>query len=153
MNFNWKIVVLGGLAMYVVQFIVSFATGPLIHEGVLNDVYMANASFWRPELNQDPPDMAALMPRWITTGVIGAMLLALVYGWVRSAFAGTGWVSGLKFGVAVWIVQTTYAAGWSGVFNLPEVIWAWWIGEAVLYTLIGGAVLGLVAEKLAPESV
>jgi hypothetical protein len=31
--------IVGGLVYYIVQFIVSFATGPLIHEGVLHAAY------------------------------------------------------------------------------------------------------------------
>ena len=49
MKFNVKVIALGGLAYYVAQFVVSMVTGPFIHEGVLNELYMANASFWRPE--------------------------------------------------------------------------------------------------------
>jgi len=36
MKFNIKVIVFGGLAMYVAQWIVSMVTGSLIHEGVLN---------------------------------------------------------------------------------------------------------------------
>ena len=63
MKFNIKVILLGGLAMYVAEFLLSMATGGVIHEGILTELYQANASFWRPELNQQPPDMAALMPR------------------------------------------------------------------------------------------
>ena len=41
-------------------------------------------------------------------------------------------------------------AGWSGVFDLPYNIWIWWAVDAVIYTLVGAVVLGIVAEKLAP---
>jgi len=149
---NWKLVVLGGLVFFVVTWIVGFATGPLIHNGVLLPLYKENAEFWRPELAQDPPDMAALLPRWITTGLIGAFLTALVYGWVRPAFAGPGWKKGLVFGVAVWLLNVTWFLGWSGVFDLPDEIWIWWALEALLYFLIGGLALGWVAEKLAPST-
>jgi hypothetical protein len=36
-------------------------------------------------------------------------------------------------------------------FNLPEMIWVWWNVDFLLMYLVGGAVLGLVAGKLAPE--
>lgn len=149
---NPKIIFAGGLAMYVTQFIISVGTGPLIHERALMAAYKANAVFWRPELNEVPPDMASLLPLWISVGVVGALVIAGIYGVVRSAFAGRGWVSGAKFGFMVWLVQLVTMAGWSGVFNLPYEIWAWWAVEGVLYMVIGGAVLGLVAEKLSPES-
>ena len=75
---NWKIVFIGGIAYYVAMFVVSFATGYLIHspEGVLFETYKATAEFWRPELNADPPDMGALMPMWIATGLLGALIAA-----------------------------------------------------------------------------
>lgn len=100
MKFNLKVIVVGGLAMYVTHWIISMGTGPLIHEGILTEMYEANEPFWRPELNQQPPDMAA---------------------------------------------------GWSGIFNLPEMIWVWWSFEALVAYAIGGAVLGLVVGKLSPE--
>lgn len=148
---NAKIIFAGGLAMYVAQFVIAMATGPLIHEGVLVDAYMATAGFWRPELMADPPDMAALLPLWITTGIVGALVIAGIYGVVRSAYAGAGWLRGAKFGFTVWLVQLVSMAGWSGVFNLPYEIWGWWAAEGAAYMIVGGIVLGLVAEKLSPQ--
>ncbi len=151
MKLNPKLIIVGGLVYYVAQFIVSFVTGPLIHEGVLDEAYRANASFWRPELVQDPPDMAALMPRWITTGLISALLAAAVYDNIRDAFEGPGAVKGMKFGLVAFIFYASFAAGWSGVFNLPESIWVWWVFEGLFYYLAGGAVLGWTVSRLAPE--
>jgi hypothetical protein len=65
MKFNIKVILLGGLALYAAQWVVSMVSGAIIHEGILTEMYQAHASFWRPELNQQPPDMAALMPRWM----------------------------------------------------------------------------------------
>jgi hypothetical protein len=144
---NWKLIVLGGLAMYVVMFVVSFATGPIIHEGVLEQAYMDNAQFWRPELNQDPPDVASLMPRWIILGLITTFVIAAIYGVVNKAFAGPGWMKGLKYGAILSTLMCCYAAGWSGIFNLPNSIWAWWAAESFLYYLPGGAVLGWLGDK------
>lgn len=149
---NPKIIFAGGLAMYVAQFVISMATGPIIHNGILNDAYRANAAFWRPELNAVPPDMTALLPLWISVGLVGSFVLAGIYGVIRGAFGGSGWVQGAKFGLMVWLVQLVSMAGWSGVFNLPYEIWGWWAAEGILYMVVGGAVLGLVAEKLAPQS-
>ena len=83
---NWKLVVLGGLAMYLVIFVVSFATAMVVHERVLEPAYQQTAEFWRPELRQDPPDMAALMPRWITVGLITSFAFAGLYGWIHQGF-------------------------------------------------------------------
>ncbi len=147
---NWKLIVVGGIVLYIVMFVVSMITGPLIHNGVLADTYRANESFWRPELNEDPPDMAALMPRWITTGVLTSLVLAAIYGWVRPAL-GKCWIAGLKFVVVVSLFGAVFIAGFSGVFNLPNNIWIWWAVEQPLYYLPGGAVLGWLGEKLAPQ--
>jgi hypothetical protein len=72
MEMNAKLILLGGIAWYATAWVVSMATASFIHEGVLADDYLATAAFWRPELMQDPPDMAALMPRWLATGLMSA---------------------------------------------------------------------------------
>lgn len=151
MNFNIKVILLGGLAMYLGQWVVSMATGTVVHETILAELYQANASFWRPELNQDPPDMAALMPRWITTGLLAAFIMAGIFDNIRSALNGSAVVKGLKFGVIAFLFGVCMSAGWSGVFNLPETIWIWWNIEGLVVYLVGGALLGLVVAKLSPE--
>lgn len=149
---NWKIVLIGGVAYYVVFFLLSFVGGALIHspEGVLGPLYRDYASFWRPELNATPPDMATLMKMWVPVGILSSLLLAGIYSVVRSSFAGAGWVRGVKFGVVAWIFGLVAALGYWGLFNLPTKIWAWWLLEGIWMHLIAGAVLGLVAEKLSP---
>jgi hypothetical protein len=128
------------------------AGGAIIHEGILDEAYRATESFWRPELVQDPPDMATLMPVWIATGLITSFVLAGIYGVFRAALSGPAWQRGLKFGIAVWLLNISLMAAWSGVFNLPNKIWIWWGVDAVIYTIIGSIVLGIVAEKLAPAA-
>jgi len=146
-----KLVVLGGIAFYIVTFAVSFATGPLIHEGLLMDTYRASSQLWRPELNQDPPDMGALMPRWITTGVIGSLIVAFVFAWVRPAFSGPGWKRGLQGGLCLVLLGIVFGPlGYSGVFNAPDKIWIWWALESPFYYLPAGLVLGWLGDKLDP---
>ena len=152
MKLNLKVIIVAGLAMYAVQWVVGFVTGPLIHEGVLAEPYQATAAFWRPELMQDPPDMAALMPRWITTGLIGAFILAAIFDNIRGGLNGSTALRGLKYGVILFLVNTVISAAWSGVFNLPDLIWMWWTAESLLYYLVGGYVLGWVTGKLAPDA-
>jgi hypothetical protein len=151
MKFNIKVILLGGLAFYAAQWLVGMVSGPLLHEGILTGMYQANASFWRPELNQQPPDMAALLPRWIATGLIAAFIMTAIFDNIRGALDGSAWMKGLKFGGIAFLFSVCITAGWSGVFNLPDMIWVWWNVEALFYFLIGGAVLGWVTGKLAPE--
>jgi len=151
MKFNLKVILLGGLAFYIAQFIVSMLTGGVIHEGVLTELYIANASFWRPELNQDPPDMAALMPRWLATGLIAAFILTAIYDNIRAGLNGPGAIRGIKYGFILFLFSACFSAGWSGVFNLPEMIWFWWNVEALVIYLVAGAALGVVVSKLSPD--
>ena len=148
---NWKVIILAGLAYFVASFVVGMVAGPLIHEGVLVEAYRATASFWRPELNEVPPDIAALMPRWITVGLLMSFLYAGIYDHVKSSFSGSAAISGLKFGVVLFLINSAYAVSMSGIFNLPNEIWGWWIVEGLVYTLIGGAALGWTAQKVSSE--
>ncbi len=151
MRLNFKTIIIGGLVFYAVQFIISMITGPLIHENILASLYRATAEFWRPELNQDPPDMAALMPRWIATGLLMSFVFVGIYDNIRAAFDGSGLVKGLKFGIVLSLIYAATAAGWSGVFNLPATIWVWWVVEGVLVYCIGGAALGRYVDKYASD--
>ena len=75
------------------------AGGVFIHEGVLDAAYRATQAFLRPELVQDPPDMARLMPIWIKTGILSSsFVLAGIYMVFRGALSGPAWQRGLKFG-------------------------------------------------------
>jgi hypothetical protein len=114
------------------------------------ETYRAHPEFWRPELNQDPPDMAALMPLWITCGLIASFIAAFIYDWVRPAFSGAGWQRGLKFGVIIILFHAFFALNWSGVFNLPNKVWLWWWLESIIYFLAGTAALGWIVQKLSP---
>lgn len=144
---RWKLILLGGLAFYVAMFLISMATGPVIHEGLLKELYKATASFWRPELQSDPPNMAALMPRWIATGLAGAFIQAGIYAWIEPGFRGRGWQKGLQYGVVLALFGACWGAGYSGIFALPDRLWAVWGLEGFLYYLPGGALLGWLTER------
>jgi hypothetical protein len=147
MKLNWKVIIGGGVLMYVAQFIVSLITGGFIHEGVLDPHYLATAEFWRPELRQDPPDLAALMPRWISIGLLASFIFAAIYDNIRSAFNGSDVVKGLKYGLMIALISAVFGASLSGVFNLPEAIWGWWTLEWFIVYPLGGIVLGWFAGK------
>jgi len=151
MKLDMKVIIGGGLAMYVVQFIVGGATGMLIHEGVLDPLYAATTEFWRPELNQDPPDLAALMPRWISVGVLISLVYAGIYDNIRSALEGSNIMKGLKYGVLMALFYTMFNMAFSGVFNLPDAIWFWWTLEGFIIYPIGGLALGWFAGKFGSD--
>lgn len=150
---NWKITVIGGLAYYVVLLVVSMLLGVFIHDpanGVLADAYRDTAAFWRPELTANPPDMGLMWRLWIPSGVAAALIAATVYSVVRPALTGSPWRRGLKFGLIAIAFCVINALSYHGVFNLPDKIWLWWIFGSVISNLLAGAVLGGVAQKIAP---
>jgi hypothetical protein len=149
---NWKVVFIGGLIVFVVSWLIAPITGPLIHNGVLRDAYMATASTWRPELMQDPPNMAALLPYWITVGLVTSFIAAGIYDVVRPAFAGPGWLKGVKFAIVLSLLAAGTMLAFSGVFNLPNEIWFWWAVEWTAMYLLSGAALGWFAERYAGAS-
>lgn len=151
MKFNVKLIILGGLVYYAAQFIVSMISGQVIHESILDPVYRAVPEFWRPELNQDPPDMTSLMPMWIITGLIGAFVGVFIWDNIRAALGGSGAVAGIKFGFLMALFYASICMGFNGVFNVPETIWLWWSIEGFIIFMAGGAVLGWVTPKIVKE--
>lgn len=71
---------------------------------------------------------------------------------MRPAFAGSGWKKGFKYGLLLAVFAACWNAGYSGVFNLPAAIWAWWTVEAFIFYPISAIILGWVAQKVAPEA-
>jgi hypothetical protein len=89
---------------------------------------------------------------FITAGLIGAFIVAGIYGHVRSTFTGHGWQRGLKFGFVIFLIVVSVLLGMSGVFNLPDKVWLWWSVDSLIGYVIGGAALGWVADKVAPRA-
>lgn len=147
---SWKLIVIGGLVFYLVMFALSFVTGIVIHEGILEGAYKANSHMWLPELTQDPPDMGALMPRWIAAGLFGSFILAAIYDCIRSAFIGPGWKRGLFYGLILFGFSVVWLLGYSGFIHLPSQIWIWWAIDSLILYLPAAVALGAVGEKVAP---
>jgi hypothetical protein len=151
MRINVKTILVGGIIFYATAFVLSMISGAVIHEGVLDPLYRATNDFWRPELQQDPPDMAALMPRWIATGLLTTFVFVAIFDNIRDSLNGSGLVKGLKFGMLLGLINACISVGWSGVFNLPDTIWVWWSIDAfVLYSLAGMA-LGWYVGKFGSD--
>ncbi len=149
---NWKLIIGGALVFFIATWIVGMVTGMVIHNGVLMEPYKETSEFWRPELRSDPPDMAALMPLWILNGLIGALVIACIYGWVRRCLEGPGWKKGAKYGLMLWLLAAALYLGLSGVFDLPGTIWAWWAVDALIIYCLGGLALGWFAERWVPAT-
>lgn len=149
---NWKLIVIGALVFYVTTFALGMVSGMVIHEGVLDSAYDATKEFWQPALTEDPPDMAALMPHWILTGLLFSLITAGIFDCIRGSFTGPGWKKGMVFGLTIAIFYCGILLQFTGVFHLPMKIWIWWGGEALVIWAIGGAALGATAAKISPES-
>ena len=145
---NWKAVVIGAIVLFLVTNILGmFGTGILIHQKILDPIYRANESFWLPELAQDPPDMAVLMPKWLLNSFLSSLVVAGIYACVHGSFSGGGAKKGMTWGLCLaFIAGSTYLA-MSGIFNLPTKMWLWWAVDAFVLFIIGGAAMGWAAEK------
>ena len=54
---------------------------------------------------------------------------------------------GVDLGLLLSIFAAALMGTWTGIFNLPDRIWFWWIGETVVSFAICGGVLGWVADR------
>ncbi len=147
---NTKAIVVGTLVFWLVTNLLGmFVTGFLIHSMILKPTYQATQSFWLPALNQDPPDMAALLPHWLLVALAMSLVVAGIYSCVRSSFKGPGWKRGLTWGLSLGIFIFVYTFSLSGVFNLPLSMFVWWGIDGLLAFTIGGAAMGWATEKFA----
>ncbi len=151
MKLDWKVIAGGGVVMYIAEFFVGGVTGMAIHQGALEPLYQGTTEFWRPELNQDPPDMAAVMPGWIAVGVLSTMVHAGIYDNIRSAFGGSNLVTGAKFGLVLALIYAMSGLGLSGIFGLPKAIWGWWMLEWFIVFPAGGLALGWFVGKFGSD--
>lgn len=106
--------VIGAIAFWLVTNILGMAvTGFFIHNKVLDPIYRANAHFWLPELAQEEPDMAALMPKWLLNSFLASLVVAGIYVCVHGSFEGGGARKGMMWGLCLgFIAASTYMAMW-----------------------------------------
>lgn len=124
-----------------------------MHEGVLEAPYREVESFWRPELmSEDQSEMAALMPFFISTQLLNALIFAGLYACYRSALDGPGWKKGGIFGLSIAILLAGLYSAFHFVFNMPATIWFWWAVSGFVYLTLGGTVVGWITAKWAPEA-
>lgn len=147
---NWKLIIIGGLVFWLVTNILGYGvTGPIIHESILDPMYRANESLWIEPLRQDPPDMAAVMPRWIVVSLISSLIVAGLYSCLRKAFQGPGWRCGMTWGFYLGIFSFITLVSYSGVVALPMTIVIWWGVDGLILFVLGGAAMGWAGERFA----
>ena len=145
---NWKCIIIGAIVFFVVTNILGMlVSGPLIHEGILDSVYGDHESFWRPELREDPPNTAALLPMWMFNAFIVSLIVAGLYCCFRACLKGPEWKRGMVFCICLSIFGCGMMLAWSGIFNLPAKIWLWWAIDGLVIYAIAGAVMGWAAGK------
>ena len=147
---NVKAIVVGALVFWLVTNLLGmFGTGLVIHTMILKPTYQATQSFWLPALNQEPPDMGALLPQWLLVSLVSSVVVAGIYSCVRTSFKGPGWKRGLTWGLSLGIFAFVLMFSLSGVFNLPASLFVWWGIDGLLSFVIGGAAMGWATEKFA----
>ena len=145
---NVKCILIGAIVFFIVTNVLGmFVSGPVIHEGLLAADYEANSGYWRPELAQDPPDTAALMPMWLINGFIVSLIVAILYCCYRRCLSGAEWRRGMIFCLSLAIFACAMFLAWSGIFNLPGKIWIWWGIDSLVIYAIAGIVMGWAVGK------
>ena len=149
---NIKLIVLGTIAYFVTAQIIGAVTGMLIHGegGMLEATYRAYAAMWRPELNETPPNLGALMPLWLTSSLINSLLVTIAFCLVRPALQGGVAAQGIKFGVIAALFMAGLYGMYFGIFGLPGALWLIWGLEGLLIYSLGGIALAAIGNKLAP---
>ena len=149
---NWKQVFLGAVVFWVVTNVFGmFVTGYLIHDKILDPDYRAHSQLWVPELNQDPPDMAALIPNWLTISFITSLVVAGIYSRVKGSFSGPAWKKGLTWGFCVGLLASVSYFALTGFMALSTKIAIWWSIDALILYVLGGAAMGWAVAKWASD--
>ena len=147
---NWKLIVVCTVVFWLVSNIFGmFVTGYFIHEKILDPEYQATEEFWQPALRQDPPDVGAMMPRWLLNSFLSSLVIAGIYSCVRGSFNGPGWKKGATYGFCIALFTAATYNAWSGVFHLPGKIWIWWIIDTFIVFLIASTLMGWAGDKWA----
>jgi len=151
---NIKLVLLGGIAYFLIAQIIGAISGPLVHGpgGALEATYQMYSAMWRPELNATPPDLMALMPLWLTTAAINSLIVAAVFDLIRPSLPGGAVAQGLRFGITVGLIMVGLFGLYFGIFALPAKVWIFWGVEGLLTYSVGGIGIAAVGNKFAPAS-
>jgi len=120
-------------------FIVLMAGDYVIHQLWLGDVYRAHPTWWRPA-----EQMAASVNLLLTSELVLAMLLALVYTKGYQAGAGGIW-QGFRFGVLIGLLLFLPSSLMDlFVYPYPVTLVASWMAGGVVEVTLAGMVIGSI---------
>jgi len=121
-----------------VAFLVTMATGFIVHGLLLGEDYKALGSHMRDEQGQ-----AAHFPFMLIAHVVLAVGVAWIYG---KGVEGTSWVGqGLRFGIALWLVAS---AGPYLIYFAVQPLPGGLVAKQIVYGFFENLILGLALASL-----
>ncbi|MCA1560426.1 MAG: hypothetical protein LC753_04955 [Acidobacteria bacterium] len=131
---NFPRVALGAVAVW----ILSFGFGFLVHAVLLEEVYLQHMPMLRPQAQA-----SAIMPVAYGFSLIG--FLAFSYAYAKGYEGGNGLQEGLRFGVLVGIMLSTFGAIWEYmVWPASTRLLAAWLIDFIVEFAVYGMVVGLI---------
>ena len=138
---NTKKLVLSTVVMWVVHTIFLWLTCGWLFKWV----YEIPPIIWKtPEAMMETANMLASL----LVGLIVSLLFAVVYAVFYKGIPGKGVKKGLHYGFFIWLVSAL-----SGMASLPffmtiaTTVVIYWIAQALVLSLINGAILGAIYKK------
>lgn len=129
-------------AAAVVAWIVSIPVGFLVNDVLLADVYAPNASAMRPEA-----EMAGHLPLGFVFLLIG--FFAFAYAYAKGYEGGSGVMEGVRFGVVVALMVTSFGLIWQYVlYPINATMATAIIIDSIVEFAIYGAIVGAIYKPL-----
>jgi hypothetical protein len=125
---------------------VSIPIGFVVNEIVLKDLYTAHAAAFRTQ-----EGMMANMPLGVAATLVGFFAFAYMYA---KGYEGTdGPLEGVRFGVLVAIVLSTFSIAWQYVlFPISGLLATAWIIDAIAEFALYGAIVGAIYKPVAKRA-
>lgn len=135
---NCKSVLITGAVLAVIYVLLN----ALIHGVLLNDIYMQNASVWRPE-----SEMKSLFCFLLFGEGIFAFFYAMIFAaGYDASLPGLG--QGLRFGLLMALLVAPFSAlSWYTILPIPAALAVYWFIADFVAMLILGAAAGLLYKS------
>jgi len=134
---NIKRFLAGGLAIFIIFGICDF----IIHNLILQKVYMSMTNVWR-------PDMMSLMWIMYVTSFIFSFLVMFVF---VKGYEGRGILEGVRFGIIIGLITTGAGAFYQYVvYPLPFSLIIQWFGYGLVEFIFAGIAAAAIYRPL-PE--